>query len=393
VRVCFLIDELSPAGVETQLVALIDRLDRTRVEPYLCLLRGEQARSRALEPEGCPVVRLGVGSLCRPGTLGKVFRLVRFLRRQRIDVLQLHFPDSTYLGVLAGCLAGVPHILRTRDNLGYSLRRIDLFLGRLCNRFVDYTIAICEACRASLLADEGPPPESVVVLEQGVDLARFAAVPGFTGFEGSPRVGVVANLRPIKGLDLFLGAAQEVARAHPEVTFHLGGEGEARPGLERLAHDLGLGDRCRFHGGVADVPVFLAGLDVCVLCSHSEGMPNVILEYMAAGRPIVATAVGGVMELIRDGIDGLLVPPGDQGRLAGALRRVLGNPALAGRLAASARARVHERYSKDRMVRRFERFYTSLAAHQPGDGRRWEDPPAKEGTHACSDSARLSAPG
>jgi glycosyltransferase involved in cell wall biosynthesis len=146
------------------------------------------------------------------------------------------------------------------------------------------------------------------------------------------------------------------------VTFHLGGEGPSRPDLERLAVELGLAGRCQFHGAVADVPAFLAGLDICVLCSRSEGMPNVILEYMASGRPVVATAVGGVPEMVRDGVDGLLVPPGDAGRLADAWRRLLDDPALAARLAAAARARVRERYSKERTVERFERFYTGLAA-------------------------------
>jgi glycosyltransferase involved in cell wall biosynthesis len=361
VRVCFLIDELSRAGVETQLVALIRRLDRRRIRPYLCLLRGHKATSRELEPTCCPVVRLGVGSLRDLATLGKALTLARVLRRQRIDILQLHFPDSTYFGTVAGLLARVPHIVRTRDNLGYALTRLDVLLGRLCNRFADRTIAICEACRESLLADEGPRPESVVVLEAGVDLNRFADIGTFRGFGAAPRVGILANLRPVKGLDVFLRAAADVARTHPRVTFHLGGEGELRPALERLAAELGVADRCRFHGAVADVPAFLDSLDLCTLSSLSEGMPNVVLEYMAAGRPVVATAVGGNPELLQNGRYGLLVPPGDPAALAAAVRGLLDDPARAARLAAAARARVRRRYAKDRMIERFHQFYTDLA--------------------------------
>src|SRR5262249_53232775 len=117
VRVCFLIDELAAAGTETQLLALIRRLDRCRLLPYLCLLRGVSVASRALEPDDCPVLRLGAGSLRSPANLVRAWRFARFLRRERIDVLQVYFPDSTYFGVLVGRLAGVPAVVRTRNNV------------------------------------------------------------------------------------------------------------------------------------------------------------------------------------------------------------------------------------------------------------------------------------
>src|SRR5207245_1735638 len=106
IRVCFMIDELTSAGTETQLVALIGHLDRRRIEPFLCLLRGQDPRSRSLEPPGCPVLRLGVRSLRHPGTPAKWWRLVRFLRRQQIDVFQVYFPESSYVGIPAARLAG-----------------------------------------------------------------------------------------------------------------------------------------------------------------------------------------------------------------------------------------------------------------------------------------------
>src|SRR5262245_28500844 len=98
IRVCFMIDELAPAGTESQLVALVRHLDRTRVRPFLCLLRGEGEVSRSLEPDDCPVLRLGVRSLRYPATVGSLVRLFRFLRRRRIDVLQVYFPESTFVG-------------------------------------------------------------------------------------------------------------------------------------------------------------------------------------------------------------------------------------------------------------------------------------------------------
>jgi glycosyltransferase involved in cell wall biosynthesis len=363
VRVCFLIDELAPAGTETQLLALLRHIDRGRVEPTLCLLRGDSPTSRALEPDDCAVRRLGVGSLRHPGTLALVRRFARFLRRRSIDVVQAYFPDSCYFGLVAAWLAGVPHRVRTRNNLGHWLTPLHRALGRLLNRFATLTVTNCQAARDALLASERPAPESVVVLENGVDLDRFDRIPLLTSGGGEAlRVGTVANLRPVKGLDLLVEAAARLASTHPRAVFEVAGEGEQRPALEIQINKSGLDGRFALRGCVADVAGFLAGLRVAVLCSHSEGMSNALLEYMAAGRAVVATAVGAAPHLIEDGVHGLLVPSGDAGALARAIDRLLREPHLAARLGQAARARALERYGRAAMVRRFEDFYVGLVA-------------------------------
>lgn len=362
VRVCFLIDSLSRAGTETQLIALIRHLDRGRVEPFLCLLRDRPEEPHPLEPGCCRVLRLGVRSFRQLATPLHALLFARFLRQNCIDVLQLYFPDSTYFGTLTGWLARVPYIVRTRNNLGYALTPWGRRLGRLCNRVVGRTIANCEACRQSLLADEAPAPESVVVLENGVDLSRFLDLPAISERSGPRRVGMVGNLRPIKEPETLVRAAASVCAAHPDVTFQIAGEGELRPALECLVRELGLEGLFSLPGTRADVPQFLSSLDVAVLCSRSEGMSNAVLEYMAAGRPIVATAVGGNVELLRDGVTGLLVPPSDANCLATAIDRLLRDRELASRLGKAARRRAKLKYSREAMVQRFEEFYLNLVS-------------------------------
>jgi glycosyltransferase involved in cell wall biosynthesis len=359
-----MIDELTTAGTETQLVALIRHLDRRRVEPFLCLLRGDTPISRSLEPEGCPVLRLGVRSFRHPSTLVKALRLMSFLRKKRIDIFQVYFLESTYFALPLAWLAGVPHLVRTRNNLGYWMTPWRRRLGRLYNRVTRRTIANCEACRQSLLADEGPAPESVVVLENGVDLERFRNVPRFDPQRRPRCVGVVANLRPVKDLNVFVRAAAEVGTHHPDVSFRIGGEGPLRPDLEQLVASLGLQDRCLLPGTVPDVATFLAELDVAVLSSRSEGMSNSLLEYMAAGRPIVATDVGANGQMIEHGVHGLLVPAGAPALLAAAINRLLDDANLAQRLGDAARRRAWEQYSREAMVRRFEDFYLSLLGRE-----------------------------
>jgi glycosyltransferase involved in cell wall biosynthesis len=361
VRICFLIDELATAGTETQLLALIRHLDRREFAPSLCLLHGDSPASRALEPDDCPVRRLGVGSLCRPSTLMKLRCFARWLRRERIEVLQAYFPDSGYFGMTAAWLAGVPHRIRTRNNIGHWLTPLHQIMGRALNRLTTATVANCRAARSALLEAESPPPDSVVVLENGVDLDRFLAVPPPSPRPpAAPCVGAVANLRPVKGIDVFIRAAARLTASHPGIYLRVAGEGEARPGLERLATDLGVAGRCSLVGSTADIPDFLGRLDVAVLPSRAEGMSNAVLEYMAAGRPVVATAVGATPELIEHGVHGLLVPPDDDAGLAAAVARLIDDRALACRLAAAARRRAVERFSRGAMVRRFEEFYLCL---------------------------------
>ncbi len=174
------------------------------------------------------------------------------------------------------------------------------------------------------------------------------------------RIGAVANLRPIKNLDLLIKAAAETVKRFPNGRFEVAGEGEQRIELEKLILDLNLGDRFRLLGAVSDIPKFLGSVDIAVLCSRSEGMSNALLEYMAAGRAIVATRVGAAEKLIRDGEEGLLIPPDDLPALIGAIEQFLTTQSLAFRVGNAARKRAVAEFSRDAMRQRFEHFYLSL---------------------------------
>ena len=372
IRVCFLIDDLKVGGVESQLLLLLDWLDRSRIEPYLCLLDGTCEVSRLLKPSDCPVMRLGVKSLHHLTTPGRGIRFARFLRRQRIDVLQVFFPDSTYFGTFFAKFAGVSCVARSRLDIGFWVRPIDRWLGRVCSRVVDGTLTNCEACRQSIIADEWASPESVVIIPNGVVLDRFAHIPEPqpTGRNGRPlRVGVVANLSPMKNLELLVRVAQVLASAHPKVQYQLAGEGDSRPSLEQAIKTLAVQGQVELLGTVSDVPAFLSGLDVAVLCSRTEGAPNVIMEYMAAARPIVATAVGGVEELIENEKHGLVVPSESVEHLAAAIDRLLRDRSLAARLAVNARQRALKEYGAATMARRYEAFYIDMLRGKLGTSR------------------------
>jgi glycosyltransferase involved in cell wall biosynthesis len=362
VRVCFMIDRLSRAGTETQLVALVRELDRAKVQPSLVLLDGEDDLSRALEPADCPVIRLGVRKLFSPKAVGAARRLRAFWREQKPDVLQVYFLDAAYLGAPLAKLCGIRKVLRVRNNLGYWLTRRHRVMGRLVRPFVDATLTNTDAGREALVARDGVRPERVVVLENGVDTGRFARFMLPDTSKKVVRVGCVANLRPVKNIDGLMRAAKLAREKFPQLTFEVAGDGEQREPLVKLHAELGLGDRFVLRGSVTDVPNFLRGVDIAVLPSHSEGMSNALLEYMAAGRAVVATDVGANAKLLDGGRCGVLVPPNDDAALAGALGGLLANPLRAAGYGAAARRRADAEFSRTAMRARFESFYRDLAA-------------------------------
>jgi len=365
ISVCFVIDSLNRGGTELQLLLLMKGLDRVRVRPYLCLLDGEDDASRALEPPGVPVLRLGLKTFRSLATPRKAIEFIRFLRRAGIDIVEPHFPDSTRFAVPLARLAGVRHVVLTRRNLGHDMTRFDRLAMRVCQRLAALTIVNCESCRQAVVEQEGAKPESVVVIPNGIDLDPFLAIPsvGGNGIGRVRRIGMVANLRPVKGPDVFVEAAALVSQSHPNTTFHLAGTGDEES-VRQLAVELGIQHRLHIEGRVEDVPGFLRKLDVAVLTSRSEGLSNALLEYMAAGRPIVATAVGANAELIEDGAHGLLVPPDDARAVASALDRLLRETRLSRELGESARSRVKAGYSHCAIAARYESVWTSLLSQR-----------------------------
>ena len=208
---------------------------------------------------------------------------------------------------------------------------------------------------------DGLPADRVVVLENGVDTARFNRLLYPDTSKKRVRVGCVANLRPVKNVDGLMRAAKAALAQFPQLTFEVAGDGEQRDELERLHAALGLGDRFVLRGSVSDVAGFLRKVDVAVLPSHSEGMSNALLEYMAAGRAVVATDVGANAKLLDGGKCGLLVPPDDETALVDALGALLANPLRAAGFGAAARRRVDAEFSRAAMRTRFEAFYRELA--------------------------------
>ena len=284
-----------------------------------------------------------------------------FWREERPDVVQLYFLDAAYFGAPIAKMSGVKTVVRVRNNLGYWLTPRHRALDRLVRPFVDATLTNTEAGRETLVDRERHRADRVVVLENGVDTAKFNRFLYPDTSKRRVRVGCVANLRAVKNIDGLMRAAKTALARFPHLVFEVAGDGEHRTALERLHGELGLGERFVLRGSVADVPGFLRTVEVAVLPSHSEGMSNALLEYMSAGRAVIATDVGANSTILRHRKDGLIVAQGDETALVEALGELLANPLRAANYGASARKRVEADYSRAAMRKRFEEFYRQVA--------------------------------
>lgn len=365
-----LTSSLGLGGTERQVIEHLRRMD-PRYSPRLMCLRKEgafiqDARALGLEPEEFNLR----GGLAQPNTVRQIARMVRRLREERAQLLHCHDLYSNFIGSAAARLAGIPYIASRRD-LGldrpWKLRAALTLVTRAAPRVLCNSTAV-----AALVRREGTPAERVTVVVNGIDLTRFdreAAQPAPSDIAFSPEqptVVFVGNMQQrIKGHAGFLLAAAEVARAIPAVRFLFIGDGVLRAGLEQKARQLGLGDKTLFAGWRTDVPAILARADVAVSASFMEGLPNAIMEAMAARLPVVATDVGGSAELVREGESGYLVPSGDAGRMAARLIDVLKAFDARRAMGAKGRQRIEAAFSAELLGARMAALYDGLLGVTP----------------------------
>jgi glycosyltransferase involved in cell wall biosynthesis len=310
---------------------------------------------------GIEVEDLGIGkSLAAPTSLTRLFVLARSLRAQNISILHCYLPRANFFGAIAGRLARVPVLLVSKRSLDPPQGLKQLLRCRLADGWADGVLANSpEALRYAIDIERCRPAKTHLVVN-GIDVNRYCN-PAVEGLSSSqPVVGTVMRLEAVKGPDTFVQAASRIAREMPSVRFVIVGDGSMRLRLESDAAKLGLGNRVQFMGERHDVADILPSFSVFLLPSLIEGMSMALLEAMAAGRPAVATRVGGNLDLVRHGETGLLVSPQDPEEMAHAVLRFLREPAWAQRIGRAGQKLVQQHYSADSMVRRIERIYADV---------------------------------
>ncbi len=376
-RVLRVITRLNVGGPALQAMLLTERLDPARFKSMLVAGEPGPAEGDMLELRRTAlraVVVPGLGREISPvADARSLVRLVRIVRAFRPHIVHTHMAKAGLLGRAAARLGGVPILIHTfhgnvlrgyfdpvRARLFLELERA---LGRASTRIVAISPSQREEIRRLGIARE----PRLIEIPLGIDLAPFLDAPrgelrrelGIP--DDDPLVGIVGRLVPIKAIEVFIEAMALVARSSSRARFVIVGDGELRPALESLVRARGLNGRLHFLGWRADLRPVYGDLDVVVLTSGNEGTPVSILEALAAGRPVVATAVGGVPDVIGPNERGILVPPRDPRAVAHAVEDLLARPADASRLGRAGRSHVYPAYDIGTLVGRIERLYTDLS--------------------------------
>jgi glycosyltransferase involved in cell wall biosynthesis len=338
-------------GGEQQALYLAEGLARRGVA-NLCVGRPEAPYLERCAAKGLEVAPLSNRGEADPSA---VLALRRIVKSWKPDVIHMHTSHAHALGVMAAKSAGVGRTVVSR-RVDFTIYRNALRLSWFKYRFgVDRYVAISEGVRAQMVKD-GIPASKIQVVHSGIDLARFdGAKPHDYAAEfgvpkGAPIVVDVAAFGWHKAQEMLVRATPKILAAHPEARVVFVGDGELLPRIRDEAERLGVGGRIIFTGFRTDVPSLVAGADVFVMCSVLEGLCTSLLDALALSRPAVGSAVGGIPEVLIDGVTGLLVPPRDPDALAAAVVRVLGDRALAARLGAAGRRHVEDKFTVDAMV-------------------------------------------
>ncbi len=369
-RVLHIITRLELGGAQRNTLHTVAHLDRREFSPSLAWGPGGvlDAEAGALRNVGLHPVPGLVRHVRPAGDVRALGALRRVIRRERPRIVHTHSSKAGILGRLAARLEGVPAIVHTVHGFGFTplqpapVRALFLSLERLAARWTTHVITVSRADLERGLRLGLFPPDGATVIRSGIPLSDYTGASGGQELRrelavptGAVLVSQIANFKPQKAPLDFVRMAVRVAGLSESIVFLMTGDGPLRPRAEAMVRAAGLGERFRFTGWSDHIPAILDATDITVLASRHEGLPRAVVESLAAGVPVVATAVDGTPEILRDGIDGHLVPPGDVEALADHVLRLANDPELRRRMGSAPRDLAE--FDIDTMVRQQEDLY------------------------------------
>jgi sugar transferase (PEP-CTERM/EpsH1 system associated) len=349
IRIVHVTFGLEVGGQEKLLVEFARHRDADLFELPVVSLADRGALAHELERFDTQVVTMGQPSGLK---LILLWRLLRLFEHLRPSVVHTHDARSLFYAGPAARAARVPILIHTRHGRDCHLKPRNVVVGRQLARLVDHYVCVSDDVRAQCAA-QGIAPRRLLTIKNGIDLARFC----FKGPAPAGPVVAVARLNPEKDVANLVRATAILAETASDFRVDVAGDGPCLDELKRLARELSVDGRIRFLGEVRDIAGLLAGARMFVLPSMSEGIPLTALESMACGLPVVATEVGGVPEVVVDGVTGLLVPPADPAALAQSVMKIWEDRALGYQMGVAGRRRAERCFDIRRMVAEYEALY------------------------------------
>jgi glycosyltransferase involved in cell wall biosynthesis len=365
INVLQLMTDSKIAGAEKIVLELAKGMDKNRFNVIVCCLSGEGPIFDEAKKNNIKIMALGIQSKFY---FLRSLKLIKLLKDERIDILQTHLFHANLCGRILGRLGGVKIIISTEHIMGFE-SGVRILLNRMTSFLVDRYIAISFGIGEFLNKTVGISSLKITVIKNGIDLDKFISssfqdintLRRNLGFNpGDKVVGIVARLHKQKGHVFLLQAFKDVVQAIPNAKLLIVGNGPLKKRLGKIALDLGIGNNVIFTGFRDDIADIMLLIDLLVSPSLWEGLPVTILEAMAAKKPVVATNVGGVLEVVEDGVSGILIKPRDTNALADALIGLLGDNQLRMRMGEAGWSRLSENFNAKRMIKETEELYETL---------------------------------
>jgi len=373
IKVVFLVHTYGFGGLENMVTNLVRHLDPVRFEATILSFAPLRPLAHRLDPGDVRIVSLHKKGGNNPILVYKIFLK---LLKIRPDIVQTHNWGTALEGLLGAKLAGIRGVIHAERGT-LEGRRLNLLVQRLLWGLADQVLSVSQAHRKKMSQMVGLPEESIKVIPNGVDAERFSPNSGLKGpvrkkfgiKKDSLCIGTVGSLRSVKNQVLLVKACEAIFPRFKHVEALVVGEGPLKGELLQEATDKGLSERLHFVGSRTNVHEILNALDIFVLPSLSEGMPNAVLEAMACGLPVLASAVGGTPELIEDGKSGVLFPSNDLNAFVQSLEKLIQDRQTRQAFGLEGRRRVLAHFSLKEKVLAYQRLYESVlrkkACHEP----------------------------